>query len=108
MLSLGLGLGLSQVRGGVGAADSLLSLFANGERGFLFDGFADLCRIFTTSSGTTPIANDGDSVGKIVDRLPASHAARQAINNSFCPAWRQNAGKPYLQGGGTDVDGQFQ
>lgn len=50
-----------------GGQGDLLSLFANGENGFLFDNMSDLTRLFTTSTGPTQVAANDDPVGLMLD-----------------------------------------
>lgn len=42
---------------------SLLSLFANGEDGLLFENFSELDELFTTTQMLTAVASDGNTVG---------------------------------------------
>lgn len=83
-----------------GGGDPLLRLFANGESGFLFDGFSDLSRLFTTAAGSTNVAANNDPVGRAVARAGGNNAT--ASNDAFRPAWIANSGKPYLQPDGSD------
>lgn len=80
--------------------DPLLALFANGENGFLFDGFSDLSRLFTTAAGSTNVAANNDPVGRAVARAGGNNGT--ATNDGFRPLWIANSGKPYLQPDGTD------
>ena len=95
----------SPVRGVVGSGfgeggDPLLSLFANGEQGFLFDGFSDLSQLFTTAAGSTNVAANNDPVGRAVARAGGNNAT--AANDAFRPVWIASSGKPYLQPDGSD------
>lgn len=80
--------------GAVFGGDPLLALFANGEQGFLFDGFSDLSQLFTTAAGSTNVVANNDPVGRAVARAGGSSAT--ATNDAFRPRWIANGGKPYL------------
>lgn len=80
---------------------SLLSLFANGEDGFLFGNFADLTKLFTTSGGSTNVAANDDPVGRAVDSSPNGKNGTQATTTQR-PLWKANSGKPYLAWDATD------
>lgn len=77
-MRLGLGLGLPYLTGGEGGFDPA-NLFANGEKGFLFD-FTDPSTLFQNSNGTTAVAADGDPIGYARDLSGNGNHATQATN----------------------------
>ncbi|MGK6312906.1 hypothetical protein [Neorhizobium sp. DT-125] len=79
-----------------GSEKSLLSLFANGESGFLIYPLDDLSRLFQDSAATTSVTADNDPVGYAGDSSGNACNATQATS-SLRPLWRANGGKPYLQ-----------
>ena len=80
---------------------SLLSLFANGESGFLIYPLGDLSRLFQDSAATAAVAADNDPVGYAGDSSGNACNAVQTTASSR-PLWRANNGKPYLQPDASD------
>lgn len=95
-LSLGIGLGLAHTKG----VGSLLSLFANGEDGFLYFP-ARPAYLFQDTSATTPVAADSDPVARFNDQSGKGKNATQGTTTKR-PLWKENSGKPYLSLDGTD------
>ncbi|MGK9053110.1 hypothetical protein [Neorhizobium petrolearium] len=79
----------------------LLSLFANGESGFLIYPLGDLSRLFQDSAATAAVAADNDPVGYAGDSSGNACNAVQTTASSR-PLWRANNGKPYLQPDASD------
>lgn len=92
-------IGLSPGKGG-GVINPLLVLFANGESGFLFNGFSDLSSLFTTAAGSTNVAASNDPVGRALRQAGTANAT--ASNDGYRPVWIANSGKPYLKPDGSD------
>lgn len=85
---------------GQGVGGSLLSLFANGEDGFLFYPMV-AAGLFQDTAGTTPVTADGDPVGRDVDQSGKGNNALQATAGKR-PFWKLNSGKPYILMDGVD------
>lgn len=98
-MRLGLGIGISNARGG-SAAFSPLSLFASSERGGWYDP-SDLTSMFQDTAGTVPVAADGDPVGRINDKSGNANHLLQATAG-FRPLYKTSGGLHWLLFDGTD------
>lgn len=84
-----------------GDTDAVIkALFASGEQGAWYDP-SDLSTMFQDSAGTTPVTEDGQPVGKILDKSGRNNHASQATAAAR-PLYKTSGGLHWLQFDGVD------
>lgn len=73
---------------------TLEGLFANGEKGALYD-FSDLTTLFQTTDTSTPVTADGQSIGRVNDKSGNGNHLTQASSGSR-PAYKTAGGLHWL------------
>jgi hypothetical protein len=78
-----------------------VDLFANSEQGAWYDP-SDISTLFQDAAGTTPVAADGDPVGRMLDKSGSGNHAVQTVSGSR-PVYKTDGTLHWLEFDGVDT-----